>query len=437
MERLNELRKKTTDLMRQTVAFSETLRLPMKAERLKEFIDRLERGRTFVVVCGEFKRGKSTFINALLEEIDLCPVDIDITTNMVSQIQYGDEENIVVYFEKETGKPPKVIKRGDLSLYVTELKNKENIEKAQLVDISLPNKLLKKYSLVLVDTPGVGGLEARHSEVTAAYLSFADVILFVCDATAPLTTDELDFIKRTYKFCKNIFFLLTKIDLDQNWRAIDEENREKLSKLLSKKEEEIKTFPISSRNKLDYIKTSDEESLKDSNFVQLEESLHKELNSSIAQNLLLNPLNVLKEEIVGLKEPLNIGYNSCQKDNKQKMWEMQEQLVKYQEVYKSLQKSGADWQRIYNEERINIQKSARQILEDGFNDLEEDISKKVEHDKKFRNEDKINAYINSEVMSIMKDVSNEVDTSTSMLQEQILEEIGKKISIEMDLTITP
>ncbi|MBV8711980.1 MAG: dynamin family protein, partial [Solirubrobacterales bacterium] len=57
---------------------------------------RLLEGDLLVVVCGEFKRGKSTMINALLDEPELLPSDVDITTSVVSTVGWGPTEEITV-----------------------------------------------------------------------------------------------------------------------------------------------------------------------------------------------------------------------------------------------------------------------------------------------------------------------------------------------------
>ena len=64
-----------------------------KMEQLEKQLDRIQNSATTILVCGEFKRGKSTFVNALIGR-NICPTDVDICTSVVSVIKYGLEEKV-------------------------------------------------------------------------------------------------------------------------------------------------------------------------------------------------------------------------------------------------------------------------------------------------------------------------------------------------------
>ncbi len=63
----------------------------------------------------------------------------------------------------------------------------------ELVEVGLPNPFLER-GITLVDTPGVGGLNAAHAAATLAFLPSADALIFVTDASAELSRPELDFL---------------------------------------------------------------------------------------------------------------------------------------------------------------------------------------------------------------------------------------------------
>ena len=52
----------------------------MAIDTINELFSKLSSNQTTIMVCGEFKRGKSTFINALLD-MSLCPTDEHIAEN--------------------------------------------------------------------------------------------------------------------------------------------------------------------------------------------------------------------------------------------------------------------------------------------------------------------------------------------------------------------
>lgn len=440
MGNVSELRSKTTALVQSVVNLTREYKLEEMEKKLNVYSERLKRGRTVVIVCGEFKRGKSSFINALIEEPGLCPVDIDITTNMATQIQYSSKEYAKVHFHKATGKASIIINKLDIPKYVTEQANKENKQEVQLVEIGCSREKLNRNLMVIVDTPGVGSLNIKHSEVTTAYLSVADVLMFVCDATAPLTTAELEFINRASKYCTNIYYVLTKIDMVRGWKSVEEENRRKIAHSLGKPEESIKIFPVSSLNKLDYIKTGDEESLEDSRFKALEDNLEKDLGSSIAKNMLLTPLLLAKNDTLGIKKSLTLQYKTLQQGTGEKKKAIEERLAEVNENYKILQKTNSKWQMMFSDASVEVRRKIRKVINDGFSEFEKDLKERVK-DENFRsNPDITNAYIKNNVFDIMRAGDNVLIQEVKEMQAMIADLIGKELEIALgdssDLEIT-
>src|SRR5215467_9724787 len=73
---------------------------------LAESRDMLAAGQCYVVVCGEFKRGKSSLLNALVERPGLFPVDVDLATCAVVTLQWAERDWGMVYFaETDPGNP--------------------------------------------------------------------------------------------------------------------------------------------------------------------------------------------------------------------------------------------------------------------------------------------------------------------------------------------
>lgn len=66
-------------------------------EHLSKLMAQVTSDSVSALVCGEFKRGKSSFINAFLEE-DLCPTDAGIATAVVSIIRYRKERKVTRYY---------------------------------------------------------------------------------------------------------------------------------------------------------------------------------------------------------------------------------------------------------------------------------------------------------------------------------------------------
>ncbi len=90
-----------------------------------------------------------------------------------------------------------------------------------MVEIGLPHPLLAR-GIALVDTPGVGGLNAAHAIATLAFLPSADALVFVTDASAELSAPELEFLARAQDAGPPIILVITKVDMHPAWRRIVE-----------------------------------------------------------------------------------------------------------------------------------------------------------------------------------------------------------------------
>jgi ribosome biogenesis GTPase A len=169
----------------------------------------------FLVVCGEFKRGKSTLINALLQKPNLLPTDVVPTTAAIHMIEYGEEPSFrLVPTEGNTGDWLPISPRA-LHIYSAEPSGgTEDCSNLAYLEVRYPDNLLKS-GLVIIDTPGVNDLNASRMEITYGFLPRADAAIFVLDATQPVSKSEKLFLEE--KLFKNprpfILFLLNKFDL--------------------------------------------------------------------------------------------------------------------------------------------------------------------------------------------------------------------------------
>ena len=91
----------------------------------------------------------------------------------------------------------------------------------ELVEVGLPNPFLGR-GISLVDTPGVGGLNAAHAAATLAFLPSADALVFVTDASAELSGPELEFLASAMRAGPPILIAVTKVDMYPEWRRIVE-----------------------------------------------------------------------------------------------------------------------------------------------------------------------------------------------------------------------
>ncbi|MDD4587132.1 MAG: dynamin family protein [Heliobacteriaceae bacterium] len=178
------------------------------AELLTENIRRLKQESFTLVIAGEFKRGKSTLINALLGR-DLLPTAIVPLTAIPTIIQHGGKPTARVVFLDHT---ESTVEIKEIALYVTERHNPRNVKQVQAVYLTCPSPFLAQ-GVVLVDTPGVGSAYTHNTKTAYSYLPLADAAIFLTSVEAPLSKAELDYLKDVYSYVNRVFFILNKIDL--------------------------------------------------------------------------------------------------------------------------------------------------------------------------------------------------------------------------------
>ncbi|MGH3371437.1 MAG: dynamin family protein, partial [Nocardioidaceae bacterium] len=203
-----------------TTKVSGALGRPDLASRLEHTRDRLSDPAFTMLVVGEFKQGKSSLINALLA-IDVCPVDDDVATAVPTIIRHAEQWSAQVLVEPEGGGAPvhEPIPFDQVRQFVTDLQESDHARHVHSVEIGVPSALLAA-GLVIVDTPGVGGLGSAHSAITLAALPMADAVLFVSDASQEYSGPELDFLQTARRLCPHVFGVLTKCDFYPSWRKI-------------------------------------------------------------------------------------------------------------------------------------------------------------------------------------------------------------------------
>lgn len=184
---------------------------------LQRAIERASRPDTVVAVLGEFKQGKSSLINGLLGE-DASPVDDDLATATIILFRHGPERQATARFRDGEG-APKLLSEAEFAEVATERGNPGNRLGVELVEAELPNELLAQ-GLTLVDTPGFGGVSGGYGGLTLGFLPAVHGVIFVTDASSPITAAEADFLRRAREICPFVVLVLTKKDLHPEWQRI-------------------------------------------------------------------------------------------------------------------------------------------------------------------------------------------------------------------------
>ncbi|MDA8341398.1 MAG: dynamin family protein [Actinomycetota bacterium] len=126
--------------------------------------ERLESKQFHILVLGEFKRGKSTLVNALVGH-PVLPTGVLPLTAVATEVHFGVEETTVVH----TDGSRRAIEREELATYVTEAANPGNRLGVEHVEVGV-EEVFPVPGVVLVDTPGVGSVHAHNTAQALAAL---------------------------------------------------------------------------------------------------------------------------------------------------------------------------------------------------------------------------------------------------------------------------
>lgn len=154
-----------------------------------------------LTVCGEFKRGKSSLINAILEE-DVVTTNITTETITTNKIRYGTHKNeLLLAGGRRVGLSDEELQRDHLKTILAELP-----ERASEMELRRPIDMLQQ--LAIIDTPGLGdAMEDYLTDVRKA-LQQTDVVVYVFSSLYPLSVQEQLFIKNAIKPQKHTRLLL-------------------------------------------------------------------------------------------------------------------------------------------------------------------------------------------------------------------------------------
>lgn len=227
---------------------------------------RLDHPEVTTVVVGEFKQGKSTLVNALMNAT-ICPVADDAPTSVPTIVRHAEQPRAAIFADTPDGEGGVVEHRVELvDLVEPALSGRVGAtgRRAHTIEVGLPRQLLAA-GLRLVDTPGVGGLDSAHGEAALGLLSLAQAVLFVTDASAEFSASEIHFLARAAARCPATYCVLTKIDFYPRWRDVLDRNRDHAKRAGLA----VPMIPVSSSVRQRSIETDDAELHGESGYAEL------------------------------------------------------------------------------------------------------------------------------------------------------------------------
>src|ERR1700691_6333068 len=169
--------------------------------------ERISEGRFYVACVGQFKRGKSTLLNALIGHSVLPQALIPVSA-IPTIVRYVERLTARVRFQTVAWTDIAV---SSVEEYVSEGKNPENAKGVSGVEIFVPSPLLDT-GMCLVDTPGLGSVFAGNTAATQAFIPHIDAAIVVVGADPPVSGEELALVEEVGKQVHDLIIVMNKAD---------------------------------------------------------------------------------------------------------------------------------------------------------------------------------------------------------------------------------
>lgn len=161
-----------------------------------------------VAILGQFKAGKSSLINSLINR-DILPTGVIPVTAIISELFYSPSDQIIIKYLH--GKE-KQITADQLKDYVTEAANPNNGKQVASAYIGIPEmKLLQ--GIRLIDTPGLGSIFVNNTETTQQWSPQTTIALIVISAERPLSEQDKQLLEKIKRYSYKTYCVLSKVDL--------------------------------------------------------------------------------------------------------------------------------------------------------------------------------------------------------------------------------
>ncbi len=216
------------------------------ADEARELAARVAEGRFYVACVGQFKRGKSTLLNALVGYA-VVPTGFIPVTAVPTVIRFGDILHARVRMRDGSWRE---IAMSDVKEYVTEEWNPENKKAVEGAEVFVPSPLLSS-GMCFVDTPGLGSVFTGNTATTQAFIPHIDAALVVVGADPPIAGEELTLVESVGRQVQDLILVINKADrtTDPERAAAVKFTREILEKRLHRPMGEI--FEVSASERME------------------------------------------------------------------------------------------------------------------------------------------------------------------------------------------
>jgi GTPase SAR1 family protein len=197
------------DMIRAVLPIAHAYGDEQREQQIRTLLTRLAAGRFQLAVIGQFSRGKTTLMNALLGGAYL-PTGALPMTSVVTTVRYGVRARALV--RSYAAALPMEVPVADVARFVARASAERTRTQVTSVEVEIPAELLR-LGFEFIDTPGVGSAIAANTATTLRYLPQADAVVFVTGFDSALTGTETEFLTTAAGQSGKLFLVINKRDL--------------------------------------------------------------------------------------------------------------------------------------------------------------------------------------------------------------------------------
>ncbi len=434
---MNELSENLSQLRE----YCEALDLENTARSIGETIDKNAKEHFEVAIVGEFKRGKSTLINALLGQ-EVLPADVLPATATLNRVTYSEEPYVMVEYKNGTSEKVDIDRLAD---YVTKLsyESEKTAETVREATVYYDTEFCKNH-VDIIDTPGLNDDE-QMTNVTLSILPEIDAAVFVISANSPFSQFEKEFLEKKMLtsdlgriiFAVNCFGTFSKEDEDRIVETVEKRIEsyvmEKAKKVMGENSKEFsvykrkigkpKVIGVYAKKALMAKENNDPEMLAESNFPKFENVLENMLTQdrgSITLQILANKIISAGSEVIN---SIVLHENALMMENDEFMEKYQLAIDEIEEIRtkkreefvrinSAANKVYEDLRPILDDYWVQIEETAMQVI-DEYQMCADDLKREKLKIVQQRLTDKIKENIENKAQLICEQIQNEINVGLS------------------------
>ncbi len=436
-----------TGNLKELLRLSEDISLVNTAQSIRETIDKSDDDHFEVAIVGEFKRGKSTLINALLGQ-EVLPADVLPATATLNRVTYSEEPYVQVEYKNGTSER---IDIDQLENYVTKLtcEAEERAETVKEATVYYDTDFCRN-NVDIIDTPGLNDDE-QMTNVTLSILPKIDAAVFVISANSPFSQFEKDFLEKKMltsdvgriifvvncfgtfsqedenKIVETVRSRITKYVMDKAKKVMGEDSRE--FAVYKRKIGTPRVIGLYAKRALTAKKIEDPKLLEESNFPEFEKALETMLTKErgvialqILANKITNSGTEILRSVVMQENALMMANDEFMERYENAISEIDDiRNKKRQEFVKindAANKVFSDLQPVLDSYWTNIEQAAMDVI-DSFQMSSDDFKKDQLKMVTAKLTDKIKESIEARAQLICEQIQNSINIAISVEAERL------------------